>query len=60
MEFLLIVFVLSIVGIVLLLVRHRRPTSMRSSIDEFERNLHAIAPSKRESERHHKGARRSG
>jgi len=59
MEFLLIVVVLSIVGGLLVLVRNRRPKGMKASIDEFERNLHAIAPPT-EHERGRRGARRSG
>lgn len=59
MEFLLIVVVLSIVGIALLVLRHRRPTGMRASIDEFERNLSALAPPT-DDERARRGARRSG
>ena len=38
------VAVLSIVGIVWIVVRNRRPTSMESSIDDFARNLEALAP----------------
>jgi hypothetical protein len=42
--FLLIAVVGSIVGITIVLVRNRRPNSMEHSIDEFERNLRALAP----------------
>jgi len=59
MEFLLIVVVLSLVGIALVVLRHRRPTGMKASIDEFERNLSAIAPPPSD-ERGRRGARRSG
>jgi hypothetical protein len=42
--FLLIAVVGSIVGISVVLLRNRRPSSMEHSIDEFERNLRALAP----------------
>jgi hypothetical protein len=42
--FLVFVVVASAVGIVIVLVRNRRPTSMDHSIDEFERGLRALAP----------------
>jgi hypothetical protein len=42
--YLVMVAVLSIVGIVWIVVRNRRPTSMESSIDEFAKGLEAIAP----------------
>jgi hypothetical protein len=42
--FLLIAVVGSIVGIMIVLARNRRPNSMEHSIDEFERNLRALAP----------------
>jgi hypothetical protein len=42
--FLLFVLVASGVGIVVILVRNRRPTSMEASISEFERSLAALAP----------------
>jgi hypothetical protein len=44
MAFLLIAVVGSIVGITIVLLRNRRPNSMEHSIDEFERNLRALAP----------------
>jgi hypothetical protein len=43
-EYLAMVAILSIVGIVWIVVRNRRPTSMESSIDEFARGLEALAP----------------
>jgi hypothetical protein len=43
-EYLAMVAILSIVGIVWIVVRNRRPTSMESSIDDFARNLEALAP----------------
>jgi hypothetical protein len=39
-----IVFVGSAIGIAIVLLRNRRPTSMEHSITEFERNLRALAP----------------
>jgi len=42
--FLLIAIIGSIVGITVVLFRNRRPNSMEHSIDEFERNLRALAP----------------
>ena len=50
--------VLSIIGIGVLLVRNRRPTSMESSIDEFARGLEALAPP--EERRPAKTRRRTG
>jgi hypothetical protein len=44
MGFLLIAVVGSVVGIAIVLLRNRRPNSMEHSIDEFERNLRALAP----------------
>ena len=44
MAFLLIAVVGSIAGITVVLLRNRRPTSMEHSIEEFERNLRALAP----------------
>ena len=44
MGFLLIAVVGSAVGITIVLLRNRRPTSMEHSIDEFERGLRALAP----------------
>jgi hypothetical protein len=42
--FLLIAVIGSVVGISVVLLRNRRPNSMEHSIDEFERNLRALAP----------------
>lgn len=44
MAWLLIVVIGSAIGIVVVLLRNRRPTSMEHSIAEFERNLRALAP----------------
>ena len=44
MAYLLIAVIGSAVGITIVLLRNRRPNSMEHSIDEFERNLRALAP----------------
>ncbi|HWS45975.1 MAG TPA: hypothetical protein VN636_08955 [Acidimicrobiia bacterium] len=44
MGFLLIAVVGSAVGIAVVLMRNRRPTSMDHSIAEFERGLRALDP----------------
>jgi hypothetical protein len=43
-QFLLFVVVASALGISVVLMRNRRPTSMDHSIAEFERGLRALAP----------------
>ena len=47
MAFLLFALVVSAVGITVVLLRNRRPTSIEHSIDEFERGLRALAPKRR-------------
>jgi hypothetical protein len=42
--FLLFAVVASAIGIAIVLVRNRRPTSMEHSIAEFERGRRALAP----------------
>jgi hypothetical protein len=49
--YLLLALVLSIVGSLILWYRHRRPRSMEAGIDEFNRELRALAPERREEER---------
>ncbi len=44
MQFLLFVVLASAIGITVVLLRNRRPTSMDHSIEEFERGLRALAP----------------
>ncbi len=44
MAYLLFAAVASAVGIAAVLLRNRRPTTMQSSIGEFERGLRALAP----------------
>ncbi len=51
MAFLLIAVLGSVLGIAIVLLRNRRPTSMEHSIAEFERNLRALAPENEASER---------
>ncbi len=65
MGYLAMVAILSIVGIVWIVVRNRRPNSMESSIDEFARGLEALAPpddrvARRASRSSRSGARRTG
>jgi hypothetical protein len=42
--FLLFAVVVSVIGITIVLMRNRRPTSMEHSIAEFERGRRALAP----------------
>ena len=44
MEFLLFAIGASAIGITIVLLRNRRPTSMDHSINEFEKGLRALAP----------------
>ncbi|MFZ4584716.1 MAG: hypothetical protein ACOYNI_05745 [Acidimicrobiia bacterium] len=44
MGFLMLVVAISAVGISFVLLRHRQPTSIESSIADFEQGLRAIAP----------------
>jgi hypothetical protein len=44
LAYLLLAAVLIVVGVTAVLLRNRRPTSMNSSIEEFEKGLRAIAP----------------
>jgi hypothetical protein len=52
--YLVIALALSAVGSLILWYRHRRPRSMEAGIDEFSRELKALAPERREGE-HHSG-----
>jgi hypothetical protein len=45
--FLLFAIAASVLGIVIVLVRNRRPSTMEHSIAEFERGLRALAPDHR-------------
>jgi hypothetical protein len=42
--FLLMALIVSAIGITIVLVRNRRPTSMEHSIAEFEKGRRALAP----------------
>ena len=44
MAFLLFALIVSAVGITIVLVRNRRPTSMEHSIAEFEKGRQALSP----------------
>lgn len=44
MAFLLFAILASAVGVTIILIRNRRPSSMEHSIEEFERGLRALAP----------------
>lgn len=46
--YLVIALALSVIGSLILWYRHRRPRSMESGIDEFSRELKALAPERRE------------
>ena len=48
--YLLIALALSAIGSLILWYRHRRPRSMEAGIDEFSRELRALAPERREGE----------
>jgi uncharacterized protein YxeA len=45
--YLLLAVLLSIIGSLILWYRHRRPRSMEAGIDEFNRELKALAPERR-------------
>lgn len=42
--FLLVAVVISVVGVSILVVRSRPPSSPNSSIDRFQEKMHALAP----------------
>ena len=51
--FLLAALALSVVGSIVLWLRHRQPTSMEQGIDDFSREMQALAPERRaDSDRH--------
>jgi hypothetical protein len=49
--YLLVAVALSIIGSLILWYRHRRPRSMEEGIAEFNRELRALSPERREEER---------
>lgn len=56
--YLLVAILLSIIGSLILWYRHRRPRSMESGIDEFNRELKALAPEQRAEQRERERERR--
>jgi hypothetical protein len=48
--YVLAALVLSVVGSLALWYRHRKPRSMEFGVDEFQRELKALAPERRESD----------
>jgi len=44
LAFLLIVIVVSVVGSLIVWLRHRSPTTLESGIDAFQREMDALAP----------------
>ena len=46
--FLFIAFVLSVGGSILLWMRHRDPTSLDHGVEEFRREMRALAPDNRD------------
>ena len=56
--YLLVAILLSIIGSLILWYRHRRPRSMESGIDEFNRELKALAPENRGEQRERERERR--
>lgn len=49
--FLLIALVLSAIGVLVLWVRNRDNTSLDSGVEEFQREMRALAPDRRDDER---------
>ncbi len=45
--YLLVALALSLVGSLVLWLRQRKPTSLEAGIDEFQRELRALAPERR-------------
>ena len=48
LSFLFIALVLSVVGSMAIWVRHRPPTSLDHAVDEFRREMQALAPERRQ------------
>lgn len=46
--YLFLAIALSVVGTLILLYRQRKPSSMESTIEEFNRELRALSPDRRE------------
>jgi hypothetical protein len=51
--YVLVALTLSALGSLILWYRHRKPRSMEAGIDEFTRELKALAPERREGEHRH-------
>jgi hypothetical protein len=49
--YLLLALAFSVVGSLILWYRHRKPRTMEAGIDEFSRELRALAPEQRGSEK---------
>lgn len=49
--YLLVAVALSVVGSLILWLRHRKPRSLESGIDEFTRELRALAPKRERNDR---------
>lgn len=56
--FLLAALALSVVGSVVLWLRYRQPTSMEQGIDDFSREMQALAPERRADFGRHRFERR--
>lgn len=56
MEYLLFAFVLSVVGVAAVAIRHRRPRGIDAGIEEFEARRRALAPEVVPPERKGRGA----
>lgn len=55
MIYLLLVLVIIVVGVTIVLLRHRDPTGVHHGIDDFARRREALAPRARHSRfRHHR------
>ncbi|HUQ40062.1 MAG TPA: hypothetical protein VM030_07880 [Acidimicrobiales bacterium] len=53
--YLLLAIALSVVGTLILLYRQRKPSSMESTIEEFNRELRALSPERRDPGEGHPG-----
>jgi len=55
LAFLFIALLISAVGVFVLWMRNRDTTTLDSGIDEFRREMRALAPDRRDDERRHRG-----
>lgn len=51
LAFLAVAVALSLLGSLILWIRHRRPRSLEAGIDEFSRELKALAPDRKPGEK---------